>query len=179
MQESGTKLVARDYDRLKEFSAKVTRHVDVEVSEYFINKRARELIAELDLLKIYEETFSSLEYLRVLDLGMISDHYLGILDQTAGRPLPEQISRDNIADFYKLKVGKARQLNSQLSTMRGPQEMTIDDNPVNIARRLSSLEVKFAQVSSLQGGLEGVSELLADVHLIKIDLDKHVLGEIP
>ena len=139
-------MVARDYDRLKEFAAKVTRHVDVEVSKYFINKHARELIAEANLLKNYQEIFSSLEYLRVLDLGMISEHYLGILDQTAGRPLPEQISRDNIADFYKLKVGKARQLNSQLSNMKGPQEMTIENNPENIARRLSSLEVKFAQV---------------------------------
>ena len=57
--------------------------------------------------------------------------------------------------------------------------MTIERDPDSIARRLSSLEVKFAQVSSLQGGLEGVSELLADVHLIKIDLKKHVLSEIP
>jgi hypothetical protein len=47
MQEMGGKMVARDYDRLKEFAAKVKRHVEVEVSEYFINKRARELIAEV------------------------------------------------------------------------------------------------------------------------------------
>ena len=89
MQESSGKMVARDYDRLKEFATKVKRHVEVEVSEYFINKRARQLIAEVNLLKGYEETFRSLEYLRVLDLSMISDHYQRVLDQTAGRSLPE------------------------------------------------------------------------------------------
>ena len=89
MQEVGAKRVARDYDRLKGFAAKVKRHVEVEVSEYFINKRVRELIAEVNLLRGYEETFKSLEYLTALDLGMISDHYQGALDLTAGRPLPE------------------------------------------------------------------------------------------
>jgi hypothetical protein len=89
VQEMGGKMVAKDYDRLKEFAAKVKRHVEVEVSEYFINKRARELIAEVNLLRGYEETFTSLEYLSAIDLGMISDHYQGAIDQTAGRPLPE------------------------------------------------------------------------------------------
>jgi predicted nuclease with TOPRIM domain len=57
--------------------------------------------------------------------------------------------------------------------------MMIESDPDCIAHRLSSLELKFTQLSSLQGGLEGVSELLADVHHIKIDLKNKVLTEIP
>ena len=142
-------MIARDYDRLKEFAEKVKRHLEVEVSEYFIHKRAKELKAEVNLLIEYEETFRSLVYLRVLDLDMINEYYHSVLDQTAGNPLPDQISRDNIVDLYKLKVGKVKQLNSQLSTLRGSQEMMIECDPDCIARRLSSLELKFAQVSSL------------------------------
>jgi predicted nuclease with TOPRIM domain len=179
VQGSDTKLIARDYDRLKEFAEKVKRHLEVEVSEYFIHKRAKELKAEVNLLIEYEETFRSLVYLRVLDLDMINEYYHSVLDQTAGNPLPDQISRDNIVDLYKLKVGKVKQLNSQLSTLRGSQEMMIECDPDCIARRLSSFELKFAQFSTLQGGLEGVSDLLADVHHIKIDLKNRVLTEIP
>jgi hypothetical protein len=89
VQRSDTKLIARDYDRLKEFAEKVKRHLEVEVSEYFIHKRAKELKAEVNLLIEYEETFRSLVYLRVLDLDMINEYYHSVLDQTAGNPLPD------------------------------------------------------------------------------------------
>ena len=82
-------MIARDYDRLKEFAEKVKRHLEVEVNEYFIHKRAKELKNEVNLLIEYEETFRSLVYLRVLDLDMINEYYHSILDQTAGNPLPD------------------------------------------------------------------------------------------
>jgi hypothetical protein len=43
-------MIARDYQILKEFVTKTTSHVDVQMREYYINKKARELLAEVDNL---------------------------------------------------------------------------------------------------------------------------------
>jgi hypothetical protein len=44
------KMIARDYLILKEFFTKMTSHVDVQMREYYINNKARELLAEVDNL---------------------------------------------------------------------------------------------------------------------------------
>ena len=46
----GPPMITRDYQVLKEFVAKMTTHVDVQMREYYINKKARELLAEVDNL---------------------------------------------------------------------------------------------------------------------------------
>ena len=64
-------MIAKDFERLKEFSSRVKYHVEVEISEYFINKKVRELNNYAPKLKNYEETFKSLEYLKDLDFDLI------------------------------------------------------------------------------------------------------------
>jgi hypothetical protein len=47
------KIISKDYIVLKNFTAKITDHVDKELTNYFLNKKARELIQQADRLKEY------------------------------------------------------------------------------------------------------------------------------
>jgi len=51
---------------------------------------------------------------------MINDQYKSAINKTAGKQMPEEITRQNIFDLYKLKAGKAKQTTSQLSKMAKP-----------------------------------------------------------
>ena len=46
----GPKMIARDYQILNEFVTKMSSHFDVQMRDYYINKKARELLAEVDNL---------------------------------------------------------------------------------------------------------------------------------
>ena len=70
-KEQGGKMIVRDFERLKEFSARVKYLVEVEVSEYFINKKVRELINYGPTIKNHEKTFKSLEYLKDINFDLI------------------------------------------------------------------------------------------------------------
>ena len=43
-----------------------------------------------------------------MTLETINENYKDAIDKTANHPLPEDFSRENIGDLYKLKVGKVR-----------------------------------------------------------------------
>jgi hypothetical protein len=61
-----------------------------------------------------------------LTLDTLYENYKDAVDKTASHPLPEDFSRENIGDFYKLKVGKVRQMSTQHYRMMelSSQEMT-------------------------------------------------------
>ena len=44
------KLITKDYIMLKKFAAKMAEHVDKDLTKYFLNKKARELIQQADHL---------------------------------------------------------------------------------------------------------------------------------
>ena len=78
---------------------------------------------------------------------MIGDQFQSVIDKTAGKALPDDFTRENIGDLYKLKVGKAKQLCSQFSKMRASQEMTAEQRRVpesDVESRLEAIETKFA-----------------------------------
>ena len=141
------KMIARDYQILKEFVTKMTSHVDVQMREYYINKKARELLAEVDNLQVCRKALASFQYLRSVNLEMIGDQFQSVIDKTASKALPDNFTRDNIGDLYKLKVGKAKQLCSQFSKMRASQEMTEEQQQIpesDVEARLEAIETKFA-----------------------------------
>jgi hypothetical protein len=92
----------------------------VKLKEYFFDKKAKELTVEIENLKTQSAILKSLEYLKNLDLPMINDQYKSAINKTTGKQMPEEITRQNIFDLYKLKAGKAKQTTSQLSKMAKP-----------------------------------------------------------
>jgi hypothetical protein len=80
---------------------------------------------------------------------MIGDQFQSVIEKTASKALPDNFTRENIGDLYKLKVGKAKQLCKQFSKMRASQE------------------------------IDGIAEMLKDVHLIRLDLQKSVIDTLP
>ena len=77
---------------------------------------------------------------------MIGEQFQGVIDKTASKALPDNFTRENIGDLYKLKVGKAKQLCSQFSKMRASQEMTEEQQvpESDVETRLEAMETKFA-----------------------------------
>jgi SUMO ligase MMS21 Smc5/6 complex component len=53
---------------------------------------------------------------------MIDDQFQSVINKTASEA-PENFTRENISDLYKLKLGKAKQLCTQFSKMRAYQEI--------------------------------------------------------
>ena len=82
-----------------------------------------------------------------MTLDTLYENYKDAIDKLASHPLPEDFSRENIGDLYKLKVGKAKQLCSQFSKMRTSQEMTEEQQQIpesDVEARLEAIETKFA-----------------------------------
>jgi hypothetical protein len=118
------KIISKDYILLKNFTAKITDHVDKELTKYFLNKKARELIEQADYLTECKETYGSLEYLKGLDLQLIFDHYHSVIDETSSHAIPDRFTRNNICDLYHLKVQHVRQLHNYLRNIDNPLEVT-------------------------------------------------------
>ena len=118
------KIISKDYIMLKNFTAKINHHVDKELTMYFLNKKARELIQQADHLTECKETYASLDYLKGLDLQLIFDHYHSVMDQIASYPIPESFTKNNICDLYHLKVQHVRQLHNYLKNIDNPLEVT-------------------------------------------------------
>ena len=118
------KLITKDYYMLKNFATKMAEHVDKDLTKYFLNKKARELIQQADHLTECKETYASLEYLKGLDLQMIFDHYHSVMDETTSHPIPNKFTRNNICDLYHLKVQHVRQLHNYLRNNDNPLEVT-------------------------------------------------------
>ena len=63
-----------------------------------------------------------------MTLDAIYENYKDAIDKTASHPLPDDFSRENIGDLYKLKVCKVRQMNIQHYRMMAlpSHEMTVE-----------------------------------------------------
>ena len=77
---------------------------------------------------------------------MIGDQFQSVINKTASKA-PENFTRENISDLYKLKLGKAKQLCIQFSKMKAYQEMKAGQQQIlklDFDTRIEAMEKKFA-----------------------------------
>ena len=93
------KMISRDFQNLKEFVTKMTSHIDVQMRENYIKKKAREILAEVDNLQVCSKALNSFQYFRSINLEMIADQFQSVIDNTASKA-PDYFTKENISDLY-------------------------------------------------------------------------------
>lgn len=92
---------------------------------------------------------------------MIRNQYEWAIDRTAGQPLPENFTKQNLVDLGKLKLEAAKSLTLSIVRRRNGHDGTEETQEAfsieEAMTRLDDIELRLAQLIDLEGGLDGVS----------------------
>jgi hypothetical protein len=78
--------------------------------DHYVNKRAKAFVELEPTLAQYRSKLINLEYVRVINSGLIYQTYKMYIHKTAGHPYHEGFTNQNLTDLYKLKVERAKDL---------------------------------------------------------------------